>query len=585
MRVGIFVLSWSICVFTTGVVGLSGQESATNAQALDQPYLVLATSNTGTLQRELSEAAARGYRFRSAWQTNEMLVLLERTDGVAGREIHLVAAMSVDALTQDLNEAASGGYRLIPGGMLRNPTQSSTGSGGIGREGVLLLERSPQVPERYEYRITTAPIEYELDKKTKRYRAKNYETIERLLQDSVANGYRLSGVLGTAMLNTRCGRGCAKLHAMFVWERQKGTTEGAPLVLGSTDYRFVEGYAGGELSERVGEAAADGYAMTSVSALLRLPDTNHVVFVMERVPESSVAPDYLVLSALDVEGLGNQLKAAGAEGFRGREWSFFGDPLVAVVERGSGDAWAYDYDVVETDRTSTLQRELLEAGATGRVIGATSSERRSYNVRDSEGIGSLFGSRPSFSISRQSASHIGFIERRLDERAPRPVAVVRHRRELSLEIGKKPSDFEKELNRAARDGFRLLSLGTAPDGETVEMTLVRESSDQAAEYRVLTTTREGTMQDELNDQSHEGFRLISGGVFAKPTKMGPIEMAAVMERRSGRESRHDYLLRTTVRESTLLDEISDAEAEGYSVVGLLDSGRGKAAFLERSAAQ
>ena len=588
MRLRIFIFLFSICVCVTAILGLSGQTPSTTAQAPDQPYLVLATSNAGTLQLELSEAVARGYGFRSAWQTGEMLVLLERTEGGAGREIHLVAAMSVEALTQDLNDAGSAGYRLIPGGMLRNPTQSSTGGDGIGPEGVLLLERSLQAAERYEYQITAAPIDYEWNKKTKRYRAKNYEAIERLLQDSVANGYRLAGVLGTATLNPRCGRGCAaQLHALFVWERRRGTTEGAPFVLGSTDYRLVEGYAGGDLSGRVREAAADGYAMTSLSALLRLPDANHVAFVMERVPESSTAPDYLVLSALDLEGLRNQLTAAGAEGFRARQWSFFGDPLVAIVERDPGDAWAYGYEVVETDRTSSLQRELLEAGTTGRVIGTTSSERRLYNVRDSDqGFGSLFGSRPSFSINRESATHIGFIERRLDQRMPRQVAEARQWRELSLEVGKKPSDFEKELNRAARDGFRLLSLATAPDGETVEMTLVQDSSDEmSAEYRVLTTTREGTMRDELNDLSHEGFRLTSGAVFAKPTKMGPIELAAVMERRPARETRYDYLLRTTVLESTLHDEISDAEAEGYRVVGLLDSGRGKAAFLERTAGE
>ena len=90
------------------------------------------------------------------------------------------------------------------------------------------------------------------------------------------------------------------------------------------------------------------------------------------------------------------------------------------------------------------------------------------------------------------------------------------------------------------------------------------------------------MEEELNELAHEGFRLASGGVFAKPTKTGGLELAAVMERRAERETLHEYLLLTTARELTLRDEISDAQGEGYTVRGRLHSGRGHAAFLERA---
>ena len=87
-----------------------------------------------------------------------MVVLLERPEGDAvRREIYLIAALSLEALNQELNQAASEGYRLVPGGVLRNPSLSSKGGDSIGQEGVLLLERSPQVTERLEYLVSTVP--------------------------------------------------------------------------------------------------------------------------------------------------------------------------------------------------------------------------------------------------------------------------------------------------------------------------------------------------------------------------------------------------------------------------------------------
>jgi hypothetical protein len=152
---------------------------------------------------------------------------------------------------------------------------------------------------------------------------------------------------------------------------------------------------------------------------------------------------------------------------------------------------------------------------------------------------------------------------------------------LSFQIGKKPSDMEQELNRTARNGYRLLLLGTAPDGETVELTLHEVTEQPAAEYRVLTAQRTSTMEEELNELAGEGFRLPPSGVFAKPTKMAGIEWAAVMERVPEEQHRYNYAVLTTARESTLRDEISYAQGEGYTVRCRLHSGRGHAAFLER----
>ena len=256
-------------------------------------------------------------------------------------------------------------------------------------ETVLLLERSPQLTERFEYKVTTAPIEYKWDKNARRYHAENYREFEQQLQRAVESGFRLAGLLGKADPE-RLGRSC-DLGAILVWERPLLTRDRQPDSAGweGTDYRLVEGFLGAELSEKVSEAAADGYRMTAVSTLFNLPGWNHLALVMERADDPSTVPEYLVLSALDLEGLGNQMTAAGAHGYRARDWAFFGNPLVAIVERAPSELGAYQYELLETNRLVTLQRELLEAGATGRVAGVTSSRRSSYDVTsDTGGAGS-----------------------------------------------------------------------------------------------------------------------------------------------------------------------------------------------------
>ena len=101
-----------------------------------------------------------------------------------GREVHLIAAVSWKTLSQELRDAGAQGYRLAPRGVLRHPYLSAWGDDLLGREAVLLLERSPDTTARYEYQIDPVELEYEWHKKTRRHRAKNYKKLdEQLLED------------------------------------------------------------------------------------------------------------------------------------------------------------------------------------------------------------------------------------------------------------------------------------------------------------------------------------------------------------------------------------------------------------------
>jgi len=571
-----------VCV-TAAALSMAGSAIA---QSVDEPYLLISSSRTGQLEDDLAGAVARGYAVRTSWNSSdEMFVLLERDEGEAvPRDVKLVATLSRNTMGRELAEAAAEGYRLLPGGLLRNPSLSGIGGDQMGQEAVVLLGRSAEAREPVEYLVTGVEIEYQWDKKARRYHAKNYKDFEHQLQQTVDQGFRLAGLWGNADPNRR-GKGC-DLGVVLLWERPAATADAAASGQGPA-YRLVEGFPGPELNERLGEAVADGYRLTPVSALFHLPATNHVAFVMERDPDSSIGRRYLVLASMEPEGLENQLAAAGAHGYRLRDWALRGDPLVAIVEH-AGDG-GYAYELFETDRLATLQRELTEAVTSGRVAAVTSARRWSFETSSDlgvSGLGGLFGSRPSFRLESTDPRHVGIVEHLGDEEgtlSAEPWPGTGRFSALEFPVGNKPSDMEKDLNTRAKSGYRALLVANAPDGETLDITLETQAGQSGpAEYRVLTATRDSTLEEELNAVAGEGFRLVAGGVFAKPTKMGAIERGAVMERVPGVVERYEYLLLTTGREATLRDEIDDAVLDGYALAGRQHLGRGHAAFMERA---
>jgi hypothetical protein len=105
----------------------------------DQRYLLLATTKTSTMQKELDEAAAQGFRVRVGSPTSgaEMVLLLERAAKPPDTyRYKLLATARTSTMEKELNEAAEGGFRLLPQTMIAK--QQVFGA----QEIVVLLERS-----------------------------------------------------------------------------------------------------------------------------------------------------------------------------------------------------------------------------------------------------------------------------------------------------------------------------------------------------------------------------------------------------------------------------------------------------------
>lgn len=93
------------------VLVMCGLPAVASAQ---ERYLLLAATRTGTMQTEINDAAARGYRVVAASRTEgaEVIVTLERAEG--RYQYRLIATTRTGTLQRELTEGVEAGYRVIP---------------------------------------------------------------------------------------------------------------------------------------------------------------------------------------------------------------------------------------------------------------------------------------------------------------------------------------------------------------------------------------------------------------------------------------------------------------------------------------
>jgi hypothetical protein len=141
-----------------------------------QRYLMLSTQKTSTMQKELDEAAAHGFRvaFGSPTSTTEMAVLMERVaEPSAPYNYRLLATTKISTMRKEVNEAAAEGYRLLPRTMISKDSFLSM-------EIIMLVEKAPNSDARYEYRLYATTSE-------KKMRAE--------IEKAEAEGFTLAGMV------------------------------------------------------------------------------------------------------------------------------------------------------------------------------------------------------------------------------------------------------------------------------------------------------------------------------------------------------------------------------------------------------
>jgi len=142
-----------------------GQSNATAA--------LVAASAQDTLQKELSERAAAGYRIAQSSSWKETVLSLEQREEVPKVDYKVISATKSSTLEQEVNAAAAQGYRYTPGTLHGVQKGAIPMLGRVGTEYVAVLEKGEAAPAG-GYVIVGA---------------RRWSTLAREFDDAVAKGF------------------------------------------------------------------------------------------------------------------------------------------------------------------------------------------------------------------------------------------------------------------------------------------------------------------------------------------------------------------------------------------------------------
>jgi hypothetical protein len=134
---------------------------------------------------------------------------------------------------------------------------------------------------------------------------------------------------------------------------------------------------------------------------------------------------------------------------------------------------------------------------------------------------------------------------------------------------KRIQTMEKELDEVARKGFRVLyGAPTQSFDMAILLTRAPEAKDEPYGYKILATTRNKTMEKELNELASQGYRLLPRTIVFKQG-LFTSELLMIMERDPRVKKNYEYKLVTAGKEIKLHKKIDDAMAEGFVPVTMV----------------
>ena len=342
-------------------------------------------------------------------------------------------------------------------------------------------------------------------------------------------------------------------------------------------------------------------------------------------PEQRLGPGfgqrYLVLTTTRISTMQGELRQAAGAGYRvlagwsapeiKREldsYSYTSSQIVMLLEKVAARPSTYEYMWLSTFRSSTLRKEMREAGARGyRLVPQTeisdtsllmekapaSSERYDYLFPPHEGavqgyamVGmacSCTGGEESEdgSVPPLRVTHVLVAEKSLQ-----PVAEVRSqesptsaRARYVLLVGEPGTDLKEMLSGYAEQGYRLV---LTSDASCPKPVLVMEDVAQPGQtYQYLVARGE----DELNAAATRGFHPHPSGIVDG--------FGIIMERTPGSKNGDKYFLLEKTSSSALQERLIDAGMEGLDVVAagrtkhvvILRKSAGKIAELQTASAE
>jgi hypothetical protein len=136
----------------------------------------------------------------------------------------------------------------------------------------------------------------------------------------------------------------------------------------------------------------------------------------------------------------------------------------------------------------------------------------------------------------------------------------------------KTSTMQKELDEASAQGYRIM-MGSPTSGTEMALFLQKIAKPpDTYKYKLLATTRTGTMEKEMNDLADEGYRLMPSTMIAKKQLIGPVEIVVLLERLPKPDRQYQYKLLATNLTGTLQKEAAESQAAGFVIVGMVSRG-------------
>ena len=162
------------------------------------------------------------------------------------------------------------------------------------------------------------------------------------------------------------------------------------------------------------------------------------------------------------------------------------------------------------------------------------------------------------------------------------VKVEAEQQYLVLEVVKLDT-FEKEINIAADQGFRLMMSSTSDNGARIQALMERAAADpDVFQYRMVATFSEKTGDKEMNAAGTDGFRVVPHtAMIKKGLTIFNTNSVVIMEKAPKSSELFEYRTIGAIRTSTFHRELKAAVDEGWKVV---DTTYGRV-LLERSNAR
>jgi len=164
----------------------------------------------------------------------------------------------------------------------------------------------------------------------------------------------------------------------------------------------------------------------------------------------------------------------------------------------------YEYRLLATNKTSTMQKEMNEAAAQGFRFGGVMGGETAFG-----------GSEVVVTMIRDGAAEQG------------------GRFQYRLLATSKTSTMQKEMQQAGDEGFEYKGqtvFSTTFGGKEVVVILERDRNEKtrAYDYKLLATSKTSTMQKELTEAGRQGYAFV--GVTVAETAFGGKEVVSILRR-------------------------------------------------------